>query len=292
MKIAILVPTRDREKLLLNLLASLETQIQAIPHHLFALFVLNTSESELTDIGQGLSLPLNYYHEPSKGYVIPRNQLLSKLDDTFDVGIFIDDDEYPSDCWLSQMIGSISKGSWLAVSGPVLPDFGGYEGFLKNVPLFYHDLNPKSRKKNLLGGNLALNLKQIFPVMGKELFDLKFNNFGGEDTYLAQQICDFFGPTAIGYNPSAIAFEVILPHRLTQDWLLFRAQTSGAAIARLRMELRIEIRYLLHAITIVKSFIKIISLLTKISLLDKALLQLQMKIEIRKLKSYLIETLK
>jgi succinoglycan biosynthesis protein ExoM len=234
MKVAILIPTRNREKQLGTLLSLICEQIASSPEHEFSVFVINTSVSDCVIGSMDSKIPLFYYHEPSSGYVIPRNELLSKLDSSFDVGIFIDDDEYPGPNWLEGLLASISINGVVAATGPVLPDFQDYVGWMSSIPLYYHNDGSQSKSCNILGGNVALNLRALFPVLGNTLFDMHFNKFGGEDTWLAHQIVENFGSAAISLNSSAIAYEIVTSDRLEYEWLINRSKNTGRALATIR----------------------------------------------------------
>ena len=291
MKIAILIPTRNRLTFFLSLIETLCEEIGRSSNHEFSLIAVNTGVIDYKFAKPETLIPFYYFHLPSTGYVIPRNQLLSKVDDSFDLGIFIDDDEYPGVDWIQELVRPFSDPKIIAVTGPVHPDFQGYTGWMRELPLYFHHVSGHSKNPHILGGNLALNLRKIFPIMGRNLFDMRFNSFGGEDTCLSKKIVENFGANSIYLNHSAVVYEKITEDRLQQKWVIGRSRNSGRAIATLRVNSLGRIQYLYHIMTILKCFLTIATLATPFSSHSFKIRILLIRAEIVKTNAHLREIL-
>jgi len=291
MKIAILIPTRNRLTFFLSLIEKLGQETSRAPNHEFSIIAINTGLIDYEFSKPELLIPFYYFHIPSTGYVIPRNQLLSKVDNSFDLGVFIDDDEYPGVDWIRELVRPFSDPKVIAVTGPVYPDFQGYTGWMRELPLYFHHVSAQSKNPHILGGNVALNLHKLFPIMGRNLFDMRFNSFGGEDTCLSKSIVENFGTNSVYLNQSAVVYEYITEDRLNQKWAIDRSRNSGRAIATLRMNSLGRIQYAYHAMTILNCLLKILALATPFSSHSVKMRFLMFRTEIVKTNAYLREIL-
>ena len=251
MSFAIAIPTRNRELQLQTLLEKLFEQMSV--HDISCdVFVLNTGLKDYSTSTIN-KYPLIYRHLPLEGFSSARNYLLDWVEDQYKYLIMIDDDEYPEDKWLSEMISTIQNSAKVAIIGPVLPDFGSYSGWKIHLKHYYHNqfgVNP-TNVSTLSCGNVTLNLEVMKSRVHRPYFDEKFNLSGGEDTAFARLILKFFGNDAIMYNPNAIVYEQIPDERLRLVWMFRKHQKIGQLIYMSREHLTFSNQVLYFLSTVV-----------------------------------------
>ncbi|MBK8501585.1 MAG: hypothetical protein IPL46_04900 [Saprospiraceae bacterium] len=133
---------------------------------------------------------------------------------------FVDDDQFVSSEWLSEMIHTmvVTEGD-LAV-GPVIPVFE------KKVPLWiscwfrHHQIRDNTTINFIETGNLAIRASylQLNPDLR---FDQRFNTTGAEDSYFGVQVIK--KGTKIWWSANAKTFETIPPQRAKIKWLIRRS---------------------------------------------------------------------
>jgi succinoglycan biosynthesis protein ExoM len=256
--IVIGIPTYKRprmlEKLIKSIYASqLDTSIISSVH---IVIVDNDSNKTAELIANNLQLScpehyqFHYYSFPIKGLSNVRNEIISKsLAFNPDYIIFVDDDEYVTDCWLNELVKTIQNNDGDFVVGPVIPIFE--QDVASSISLWFkrEEIEDQERIGYLNGaGNLIMRTK--FLKDHRMEFDPRFNTTGAEDSY--------FGVSALkkGANifwaAKAIAYETISVKRWTLNWLIKRTYRGAITYTYI---LLLERKYGLLAKKIIVNFI-------------------------------------
>ncbi len=177
---------------------------------------------------------VRYAHEPRPGIAAARNRALA------DAGpaallVFIDDDEVPSERWLSQLVELQRRSGAAAVVGPVISEY-------EHEPEPWIQAGRFFRRRRLATGtrlsvaatnNLLLDLRQIRALgLG---FDERFGLSGGSDTLFTRQLVQRGG--SMLWCDEAVVVDRVPASRLTRGWVLRRALRSGNSAARVNLEL-------------------------------------------------------
>ncbi len=185
----------------------------------------------------GRTLPaglVRYVHEPRPGIAAARNRALSESDSS-DLLVFIDDDEIPSERWLTQLVELQAATGAAAVVGPVVSEY-------ENEPEPWIEAGGFFRRRRLATGsrldvaatnNLLLDLRQI-RAMGLH-FDERFGLSGGSDTLFTKQLVRRGGEML--WCDEAVVVDRVPSSRLTRSWVLRRALRSGNSATRVSLEL-------------------------------------------------------
>lgn len=172
--------------------------------------------------------PLHYVIEERRGISFGRNRCIEEsLHRGFDVLAFIDDDEVPSDDWLSELLDAMVRYNADAVAGPVLPRFEcPPPRWIVQGKFFESPRYPTGTLCKSAGtGNVAVRLKSI--LASGIRFDERLALSGGEDSLFFRSLTEA-GCSLIWVN-EAIVFEHVSEERMTVQWLLQRAFRVGTA---------------------------------------------------------------
>lgn len=192
---------------------------------------LTTVEEFARTLPSGL---LTYVHEPKPGIAAARNRALTESSSK-DLLVFIDDDEIPSEHWLSQLLDLQRTSGAAAVVGPVISEY-------EHAPEPWISAGRFFQRRRLATGtpltvaatnNLLLHLPQIRDMSLE--FDERFGLSGGSDTLFTRQLVKRGG--AMLWCDEAVVVDRVPAGRLTRDWVLRRALRSGNSAARVRLEL-------------------------------------------------------
>ena len=144
--------------------------------------------------------------------------------------IFLDDDQFPQEGWLSAFIKTANSGA-KAAFGPLSPKYdiqpAKYAGILdaifsRQIPV--HDGDDISRLYPYLStGNCLFDKAECFT--GNSEFDIRFNKLGGEDIWMFKSLCS--RNIALVWAAEAKALESVPPERMTFLWLAKRKFHSG-----------------------------------------------------------------
>ncbi|RFA11085.1 hypothetical protein B7R54_04430 [Subtercola boreus] len=167
---------------------------------------------------------LEYAHEPVPGITAARNRALSESDDS-DLLVFIDDDERPSDAWLTSMLELQATTGCAAVAGPVLSEFETEPNAFITAGRFFERVGHSTGDVLQVAAtnNLLLDLRQI-RAFGLR-FDAGLGVSGGEDTLFTRQIVANGGRML--WSNEARVVDVVPRTRLTRRWVILRAFSSG-----------------------------------------------------------------
>ena len=177
---------------------------------------------------------VRYAHERRPGIAAARNRALEDAG-TAALLVFIDDDEVPSERWLSQLVELQRRSGAAAVVGPVISEY-------EHEPEPWIQAGRFFRRRRLATGtrltvaatnNLLLDLHQI-RALGLS-FDERFGLSGGSDTLFTRQLVQRGG--SMLWCDEAVVVDRVPASRLTRGWVLRRALRSGNSAARVNLEL-------------------------------------------------------
>lgn len=257
MNVCILIATRNREAQLKQLLAHLKITIanSRLP---VEVNILNTGKEDYVGIRQYLFDGVKYNHKPTIGYATARNSLINGIDSFPDVIVFIDDDEFPTEKWLDELISPLRNPLIMSSTGPILPDFGAYSGWKTQIRDYYHNVPGRETVANdsvfFSSGNLAINYGSFKEKLPKPLFDTNFDLIGGEDTKLKVELLNIFKINQFAYSPNAIVYEQVPAERLSFLWMVKKSIRTGRIIAKLRSRQSIRRRFLLLVVSFFRIF--------------------------------------
>lgn len=177
---------------------------------------------------------VDYVHEPRPGIAAARNRALSEAH-AADALAFIDDDELPTEHWLTLLVSSWQRWDCAAVSGPVVAQFDG------PVPAWVAASGAFDRRRRQQGtlvagaptNNLLLDLRRV-QALGLR-FDERLGLSGGEDTKFSHQLSHRGGE--IRWCDDAEVLEPVAADRLTRGWVLRRAYRAGTSWTQMELSL-------------------------------------------------------
>lgn len=226
--VSVCICTFRRSELLRRLLHELEGQ-QTDGLFKYSIVVvdndeLRSAEAVVANFGASSSFAIRYCVEPQQNIALARNKAVANT--TGDFVAFIDDDEFPSKCWLLTLFAACNKFEADGALGPVKPHFDEeppkwvVKGKFYDRPSYPTGLVIDGRKGRT--GNVLLKRK-LFAVAGSQPFRPQFRT--GEDQ-------DFFTRMIeLGYKfiwcDEATAYEVVPPKRWKRSFMLRRALLRG-----------------------------------------------------------------
>lgn len=234
-RVTVAIITYRRPEGLERLLRALDRQAQSpqLPFQLRVVVVDNDAEQGARGVVQGLyqslRIPVSYFVEPRQGIPMARNAALANTPSDSDYVAFIDDDEWPMDDWLQQMLATFEKTGADCLWGPVRSSYpADAPALLMNSGLYDRDRFQAHLED---GAELMVaatdNVIVAFPRI-KELglvFDESLRFTGGTDL-------KFFGGArragmTIRWAQNAWVNEDIPLARLTWSWLIKRQYRIG-----------------------------------------------------------------
>jgi succinoglycan biosynthesis protein ExoM len=195
------------------------------------------ADNEGTD-GAGLALvrdftptyrfPIDAIPVPERGLTSVRNAMVAhaRKDGTLDYVAMIDDDEWPTETWIDDLVAMQKATSAGIVGGPNLPVFApGAPVWAMHCPLFVSDDMPDGPVDIVWGTCNLLLHKSVFAHSDSNLFDPLFNRSGGED------VDAFMRLKAAGHrfawSRSAVVWDDVPLNRTTLAWITRRAFRIG-----------------------------------------------------------------
>lgn len=198
---------------------------------------------------------VDYVHEPRPGISAGRNRALDEAlregdaDPAADVLVFIDDDERPSENWLSALLQTFDRYAPCAVVGPVVSSFDVEpEPWVKAGGFFDRRRLPTGSPVEVAAtNNLLLDVAALRRAGIR--FDERLGLSGGSDTLFSRRLVAAEGPMI--WCDEAVVTDVVPPARITRDWVLRRQLRSGnswsrtalmlstSAVGRLSLRLRL-----------------------------------------------------
>lgn len=195
---------------------------------------------------------VRYVHESTPGIAPARNRALDEAA-ADGLVIFIDDDERPTEHWLSQMLTAWREHGSAAVGGPVVARLDDdvdpwvlAGGFFDRA--FRSEFRTGQSVDTAPTGNLLLDMTRV--NHHRLRFDATLGLAGGEDTVFTRQLVGH-GEQIIWCDEAEV-LDRVPPERLTRRWLVRRvfmvANASTHASLRLAVgpiaRLRVRARYL------------------------------------------------
>jgi succinoglycan biosynthesis protein ExoM len=188
-----------------------------------------SAESTVREVASQSPFPIVYSNEPRQNIALARNKALEHATGEFIA--FIDDDEFPVEGWLLQLVATCDKYKVSGVLGPVRPHFDNPPpkwiirgGFCERPE---HPTGTPMEWEKCRTGNVLFRreILKLTPEAFKEEFGT-----GGEDKDFFKRMSEK-GCTFVWCN-EAPAYEVVPPQRWTRSYMLSRAMLRGRNILR------------------------------------------------------------
>lgn len=166
---------------------------------------------------------VHYVHEGIPGISAARNRALAESASSR-LLVFIDDDERPSNNWLALLLETQRTYASAAVAGPVISEYAVPPSTWITAGRFFDRRRmPTGTPLDVAAtNNLLLDLDRV-----RELglgFDPGAGLTGGEDTLFTREL---HRSALLVWCDEAIVTDVVPPQRLTRQWVLQRAMSSG-----------------------------------------------------------------
>lgn len=237
--LAICIPTYKRLDLLNSLIISiLKCNIdKSLIEKVNIIVVDNDIDRSAEEIENNLSgsitgiFSLNYYNYPLKGLSNVRNELINKaLLLNPDYLIFIDDDEYVTADWLSELVRVIVRNNGDMAIGPVVSVFD--KRISRYISWWFRrpDYEDNTKVNYIRTGNLIINTQSLLKFNIR--FDNRFNRTGSEDTYFGVQMIKK-GATVF-WAAKATAYEIVPASRINLKWLIKRKYRAATTVIFMR----------------------------------------------------------
>jgi len=202
---------------------------------------------------------INYINVKEKGLSYGRNAVLNYAKKHSDILIFIDDDEYPSENWIEELLIIQKKYSSNIVTGPVIRILGRKSPDWIKRGDFYNSKVKYSNGESInsaFTGNVLINIRKI----KNEMFDNRMNLTGGEDLLFFRNL--YKKGNSIRWASNAKVYEIVSSERETFKWIIkhsFRLGNSyGLYLKYSKSHISERINYFL--ISIIKIFLGLITL--------------------------------
>lgn len=173
-RVVVGIPTQGRRHL-----DDLLGEIRRQSAHVRIVLAFNGRDEDAERVRRAARAARSEFRISERGYVHPRNCILSAVKDE-DVLIFFDDDQYPGPDWLKSMVQCAIQTGADVVMGPVVPLVP------KGAWAHAADLRPQFVRAKAgpfqgdpYGGNTLIRLSSLPKAAA---FDVRFNLTGGEDT--------------------------------------------------------------------------------------------------------------
>jgi succinoglycan biosynthesis protein ExoM len=180
------------------------------------------------ELAASYRFPIDVIAVPERGLSSVRNAMIAyaRKDETRDYVAMIDDDEWPTDRWIDDLVAMQRATGAGIVGGPNLPVFAsGAPDWAKHCPLFVSDDMPDGPVEIVWGTCNLLLHKSAFAHSDSNLFDPAFNQSGGED------VDAFMRLKAHGHrfawSRSAVVWDDVPLSRTTLGWIARRAFRIG-----------------------------------------------------------------
>jgi glycosyltransferase involved in cell wall biosynthesis len=178
---------------------------------------------------------VRYEHERVPGIAAARNRALDRSGDRR-LLVYIDDDERPSDTWLSELLRVWALDRPAAVVGPVVSTFEVEPSrFVQDGRFFDRRRLPTGTAVTVAATNNLLLDLDVVRAMGLR-FDTTLGTVGGSDTLFTRRLSR--AGHRLVWCDEAVVLDVVPAARTTTDWNLRRALRSGNSwsVTSLRLE--------------------------------------------------------
>ncbi len=177
---------------------------------------------------------LRYVVESRPGIAAARNRALGESGSS-DLLVFIDDDEVPVEGWLRHLVGAFETTPCVAVAGTVTSRFEGeLDPWIRAGEFFHRRRLPTGTRIDVAAtNNLLVDLRFVRRV-GLH-FDERYALTGGEDTLFTRALVAHGG--SMVWSHEATVVDRVPRDRMTREWVLRRALSSGNTFSRTSAEL-------------------------------------------------------
>jgi glycosyltransferase involved in cell wall biosynthesis len=231
-KIAVVIITYRRPQGLQRVLDGLESQRYAEgvhQPHLMAIVVDNDQKSSAAPTVQEFvtknKLEVKYIHEPAQGIPIARNAGLTAVPEDYDFMCFIDDDEWPGETWIEQLLKTQQLNNADCVLGAVIPIYpeSAPKWIVKSRVFDSWRFKDNARLKEAASNNVLI--ANGFIKKHHHQFDERMRMTGGSD-YLFFKQANQLG-MRIFWSDNAPVYEEVPMSRLTLRWITQRHYRQG-----------------------------------------------------------------
>ncbi len=184
-------------------------------------------ESAVMDFSKKSAMEVRYLIETKPGISAARNAIFAEADKQKARFVaMIDDDEWPSVNWLSELLAIQTQTSAVVVGGPVAPVFPEKAAKLQKYARYW------SVEKQLLNGqpfvfctcNFLIDMAAIAQTP-RPLFDEAFGLSGGGDTVFFRKL--FFAGHKMAWADNALVYEEVPDSRASFSWMRQRRFRVG-----------------------------------------------------------------
>ena len=241
--VAVCIPTYRRPASLDRLLQAIAQQrFESAPHPRVRVIVIdNSPDGEgvrvCEDVSPTFPFPLSWATEPEPGVSETRNRAVRSAREPQGLVAFIDDDSYPCETWLEQMLAVEGAHDADVVSGPVEPEFETTPPAWMVRGGFYSRPRMATGTETgpLRAGNILIR-DSVFDSVAEPWFDPRMGLTGGED-FLFLSRAEAGGATMV-WADEAVVFESVPSARVSVGWLLRRWYRLGTNASICERELR------------------------------------------------------
>lgn len=257
-RVAILIPTFRRPDSLESLLRLIDESVRLntsmlVDEWLLKIFVVDNDATgregsqRASELAESLVVELEIIEEPRPGVSHVRNRLVQEaLAWQPRYLLMIDDDEWPTRDWISQMLHTAEHYSADIVSGPVRPDYETDppdwivdNRLFDDAPRLTGEFPDVQRTGNTLLRSSCLTDSHRYP--DNEWFSVSLGRIGGEDSHLIEGLVKA-GARHV-WCEEAVVHERVPEHRLSLEYLSARAFRNGIAGMRYRSMLMPGLRW-------------------------------------------------
>jgi len=240
-RIAIGIPTYKRPEMLKKLIQSIiESHLDTgLLKEVNLLIVDNdrdkSAEKTVNEFKETIDPFIKIYYccFPQKGLANVRNHIIIKsIQLVPDFLVFIDDDEYVTINWISELVKVIVEKNADAVRGPVLAQLDTNASKSIRALFVREKYADKTRLSKWSTGNLMLRVSTL--VKNEIWFDSRFNDIGSEDYFFGIQMMK--KGACIYWAANALVYENIPEKRATLQWIIkrtFREATTYTYIQKI-----------------------------------------------------------
>jgi glycosyltransferase involved in cell wall biosynthesis len=169
------------------------------------------------------SVRVDYENEKRPGIPAARNRALDAAR-ACDVLVFIDDDERPTDGWLTNLLHARADQQASAVVGPVISEFAIDPPEWIAAGRFFERRRLQTGTVLTVAATNNL-LVDVAPIQSAALrFDEKMGMNGGDDTLFTRQLA---GLGRMVWCDEAVVIDVVPEARISRRWVIRRALRSG-----------------------------------------------------------------
>jgi succinoglycan biosynthesis protein ExoM len=186
-----------------------------------------------------LSGLVRYVAEPRRGIVRVRNRAIAEASGS-EFLAFLDDDEFPCETWLDELLATQAKFAADVVAGPTRPVYEqGLPEWIKRGNFFERPRYDTGASLEFCASGNVLLRTAIFASVGK--FDDNFQLTGGEDTQFFLRVGR--AGYKIVWSNEAVVWETVPRDRATLNWIVSRGYQAGNTWSLAEMSIETSAKY-------------------------------------------------